>query len=306
VRRRAALLVTLPLALACGCGDDARKGARPAPVPSTAPAAPAPRAEAPMPAIELPPPGEARAVRNGARYALASNDAPAGDALAALADEAGFAIEGELSEPDARTGRIELRDVTALAALRAVLAGEEYVAHVEPQGSGGSTLSRVTIGPAATPPAAAEPAPAPDARARRDAAPPGDEESPGEAERRALVDRDWQDPRDSVRLEAMEQMEPELDRDKLAELLRADPSPEVRAAAADLLAESEPFAATEPLLAALGDRDPAVVLAAVRSLEDVYDAVPNPRIRERVAALREHGDPSVRAAVADFEEWIAP
>jgi hypothetical protein len=73
-----------------------------------------------------------------------------------------------------------------------------------------------------------------------------------------------------------------------------------------VLAEGDAFGVTEPLLAALEDRDPAVVLAAVRSLEDVYDAVPNPRIRERIAALREHQDANVRSAVADFEEWIAP
>ena len=117
--------------------------------------------------------------------------------------------------------------------------------------------------------------------------------------------RQWNDPRASVRLEAIERMDPEgEDRARLETLLREDESPEVRIAAAEALAEGDAFQVMEPLLGALGDPDPSVVAAAVRGLEDVYADAPNPRIRERVAELREHRDPGVREAVANFEEWI--
>ena len=188
-----------------------------------------------------------------------------------------------------------------------MLATVPFVAHFEPGPHGRSTLVRVTVGAAEAPepePSTADPKGKHAATARE--ATPDEAEEPGEAERRAAVDRDWEDPRDSVRLETIEQMEPDLDRDKLAKLLAADPSADVRAAAAELLAEGDVFGVTDPLLGALEDRDPTVVLSAVRSLEDVYDSVPDPRIRERIAALRAHSDANVRAAVADFEEWIAP
>jgi hypothetical protein len=283
------------VALACGPDESARSPAEPPPAPAT----PAPPARpAPPPAIELPPPGEARAVGSGGRYAFASNGATVADALDALAAEARFAVQGEPGGDGAPGTRLELRDASALDALRAILAGEAFVAHFERDAQGAVTLARVTLGAAAPAAEAAPPAAEPAADA-----PPEDAE---DAERRAAIERDWQDARDSVRLEAIDAMEPDADVEKLGAMVRADPSAEVRAAAAEVLSEGDAFAVTEPLLAALDDRDPAVVLAAVRSLEDVYDAVPNPRIRERIAGLREHQDASVRSAVSDFEEWIAP
>jgi hypothetical protein len=301
---RAALLVTLFLALACG-RDDA--GERATSAPRAAAAQAAAQRPAPPPAIELPPPGEARAVRSGERYAFASNGAPTADALGALAAEAHFEVEGEPAGAGAPGARLELRDVGALDALRAILAEEAWVAHFAPDAAGHATLARVRVGAPAPSAAPEEP---PRGAAGHTPEPPAPHASPpedeAETDRRAAVERDWQDARDSVRLEAVDAMEPDLDAEKLAALVRADPSPEVRAAAAEVLSEGDAFSVTEPLLGALEDRDPSVVLAAVRSLEDVYDAVPNPRIRERIAALREHQDANVRAAVADFEEWIAP
>ena len=300
MNRAAPLLALAFFALACG-RDDAGEHA------PSAPLAAAPRATAehpaPPPAIELPPPGEARAVRSGERYAFASNGAPTADALDALAAEAHFEVEGEPGGAGAPGPRLELRDVGALVALRAILAEEAWVAHFAPDAAGHATLARVSVGAPAASAAPEEPSRATPEQPTPHASPPEDE---AEADRRAAVERDWQDARDSVRLEAVDAMEPDLDGEKLAALVRADPSPEVRAAAAEVLSEGDAFTVTEPLLGALDDRDPSVVLAAVRSLEDVYDAVPNPRIRERIAALREHQDANVRAAVADFEEWIAP
>jgi hypothetical protein len=292
------------LALACGPGEGEERAAKTTDAPAS-PAAPA--RPAPPPAIELPPPGEARAVRSGDRYTFASNGAPTADALEALAAEARFEIEGGPAGAGAPGARIELRDVGAIEALRVILAQEPWIAHFAPDASGQVTLARVRVG-APTASAAPERPPRTAPRSAPDGPAPHEapDEDPAEADRRAAVARDWQDARDSVRLEAVDAMEPDLDGEKLAALLRADPSPEVRAAAAEVLSEGDAFTVTEPLLGALEDRDPSVVLAAVRSLEDVYDAVPNPRIRERIAALREHQDANVRAAVADFEEWIAP
>jgi hypothetical protein len=300
---RAACVALAACALACGSGEESRPQASP-----SAPAQEMPSARAaeepPPPPIEMPPPGEVRAVRSGERYSVLSNGARLADQLEALAAEARFEIEGD--PPDDVTP-IELRDVSAIGALRAMLATVPFVAHFEPGPRGRSTLVRVTLGAAEAPAPEASPAPprSKHASPAREAA-PNEAEEPGEAERRAAVDRDWEDPRDSVRLETIEQMEPDLDRDKLAKLLATDPSADVRAAAAELLAEGDAFGVTDPLLGALEDRDPTVVLSAVRSLEDVYDSVPDPRIRERIAALRAHSDANVRAAVADFEEWIAP
>ena len=117
--------------------------------------------------------------------------------------------------------------------------------------------------------------------------------------------RDAEDPDADVRLGAVESMEPDAgDRTRLERMLRDDPSPEVRAAAAEQLAEGDPFDATASLLGALADADPAVVEAAVRALEDVYDEAPDPRIRESIGVLREHRDADVREAVEEFEGWI--
>ena len=54
----------------------------------------------------------------------------------------------------------------------------------------------------------------------------------------------------------------------------------MRVAAAERLADGDPFEVVDSLLAALADPEPEVVAAAVRSLEDVYAEAPNPRIRE--------------------------
>jgi HEAT repeat protein len=100
-------------------------------------------------------------------------------------------------------------------------------------------------------------------------------------------------------------MDPEgADRALLERMLRDDASAEVRQAAAESLAEGNAFEVTPPLLGALADPDPGVVAAAVRGLEDVYDEAPDPRIRQKIAGLREHRDADVREAVEEFESWV--
>jgi len=288
-------------------------------------------------ALSLPPPGEVRVARRAARFDLAANEAPALLALEELSVHAGFRVERAAGEPAAREPRtVWLHDVSAARAANALLAGIEHHLHYEfadgvldpsrPFEGREVILARVTIGALADAPAAeasrgghsaarapgagrlgragersAAEAPAPDPPAARR----GDAGTPAPPPLDEDLARGLRDPDPDVRLEALEQLDPEGPQQAhLAALVREDPSPEVRVAAAERLAEGDPFAATPPLLAALADPDPAVVEAAVLALEDVYDAAPDPRIRESVAVLREHRDPAVREAVESFESWV--
>jgi hypothetical protein len=305
VRRTALLLL---LVAACG-----REPAR-----SPAPAAPPSRA-AESPAPDLPPPGEARAARLGGRYSVLATDAAPAEILAALAAAAGFEVEGAGGAPEAPRS-LALREVTLESALASILGGVAYDVQFAPgTGAAGAmpTPIRVRI---ARDPAGAGPRPGPTPEAPRPRPPPGTEagaeassardpaaleSARAEAERAESVARGWTDPRDAVRLEAVAQMDPEAapDRARLGALLRADPSPEVRIAAAEALAEGDPFAVMDALLGALEDPEPEVIAAAVRALEDVYEEAPSPRIRERIQGLAQHRDATVREAVAEFEEW---
>jgi hypothetical protein len=307
--RRLALLLAVLLA-ACG---EPTTGARRAPD----------RAPPPSAAPPLPEPGELRVERSGDRYTVLASDIPQLAALAELAALAGFRVELGAPEAASRALRLELREVSLERALARILSGMPRQVHYEfadgdlsperPFAGRPVELTRVSVGTPAQPAEAApgpraEPAPA-DAR---DAAPSAEparlraEAEARERERAATVERDWRDPRPGVRLDAIEQMEPgsEDDRMRLAILLRDDSSAEVRSAAAERLAEGNPFAVTDSLLAALEDDDPRVAAAAVSALEDVYAEAPNPRIRERVTALRDDRDAEVREAVASFEEWL--
>lgn len=322
-RLPASLRLAVPLALAgallaCGEASEPPTGQR---------AAQASRASAsarsPLPAA-----GEILASREAGRYTLLASEISPAAALAELSVLAGFRVEPEAGELPAGPLRLELRGVRFEQALAAILGGVAYQVHYEfadgdltPRRSFAGrpvVLSRVTIrepGSGALAPAGA---PDPDARAamvpvRENArseealerAERRDEADARERERAAAVERDWRDARASVRLDAVEQMEPEDadDRRRLASLLRDDPSSEVRSAAAERLAEGNPFHVREPLLEALGDPDPAVVASAIGALEEVYAEVPDPRIRELVTGLRGQRDAAVREAVASFEEW---
>lgn len=324
--RGGALLTLLALAAACGEPRAAEPGSR-----ASAPEPPAAleRAAEPLPAAGL-----VRVARRGERYDVLASEAPPRAALTELAALAGFRIEPDSADLPAAPVRLELRDVRLEDALRAILRGVAYDAHYEHASRDAErdarlaapriALTRITLAPsrsAAETARAERPAP-PSAhgRERGGPAPPGEDDRLQDAERERLraeaeavereraeaVERDWRDARTGVRLEAIERMEPDAqaDRERLAVLLRDDPSAEVRMAAAERLAEGDPFAVSDTLLEALDDADPEVVASAVRGLEDVYAEAPDPRIRERVTALREHRDAEVREAVSDFEAWI--
>lgn len=307
VRRGAAALgVAL---LVAGCGDCG-------PRPTSAPAPP-PRAAEPAP---LPEAGGVRVSRSGDRYTVLASGAAPADVLAELSVAAGFRVE-QGDEAPAAPLRLALQDVPLERALAAILPGVAYQVHYEfadgdpsperPLGERPVVLTRVSVGerpqrgeaePGAAVPAArtAEPGERDEEREQQRA-----EREARDRERALALDRDSRDPRASVRLEAIEQMEPDGDdRLRLAALLREDTVPEVRVAAAERLGDGDPFEVVDSLLEALADPEPEVVAAAVRSLEDVYAEAPDPRIRVAVTALREHRDAGVREAVARFEEWL--
>jgi hypothetical protein len=303
--------VLLALLLAAACGRESAAPARPAaPLPAAA--------RQPERPPELPPAGEVRVLRSGERYTVLANGAPPAAALAALADAADLETEvGSEPLPDVPL-HLALRELALERALAAILRGVAFDVRFEPGprepgAAPAARATRVLVGaPAAAPLASAPPPRA--ARAPAEAARPGareprpkeEQEGADERERLAFVAARVGDPRESVRIEAIEHMDPENDEERgiLERLLRGDPSGDVRIAAAQALAEGNAFLVTDVLLAALDDPAPELVAASVRALEDVYAEAPNPRVRERVQALREHRDAEVRQAVSEFEEWI--
>ena len=332
--RRSALAVAFLCLL--GCEVEAPQPATPPVPPALAArrAAPAGRPEA---ALALPE-GAVRVTRSGAGFSVLAHHAPPFEALAALGEAAGFRTELGAGAPEAAPLLLALESAPLEDALAEILAGIPYHVHYEfadgdlspkrPFEGREVVLTRVGVGELASagapPPTAVLPrgpvdpgrrGPPPRAEGSRFGKRPDrddperarqrEEAAARERERAEKVARQWDDPREDARLEAVELMEPEgEDLARLETLLQGDPSPEVRVAAAETLADGEAFEVMDGLLAALGDSDPGVVAAVVRGLEDVYGDAPSPRIRERVLELREHRDPGVREAVAAFEEWI--
>lgn len=325
-RGRAAILAALAVGL---LGGGCERGEPPA---SRAPA-PAPARDA---GLALPALGATRVERRGDRYDIAASDARAEDALAELSIQAGFRVErGSGPLPSARR-TVWLRDVSLERAVAAILAGVPHSVHHEfadgdldparPFEGRTVALARVTLGALGDGAERRRGRPGRDGRWERGAV--GESEggrkeareadarggertlraAPADAaaaERAEALAREAEDPDPDVRLGAVERLDPDVSgRARLERMLRQDASPEVRAAAAERLAEGDPFDATDGLLGALADTDPVVVEAAVRALEDVYDDAPDPRIRESIGVLREHRDADVRAAAEEFEAWI--
>jgi hypothetical protein len=318
-----------------GCEGEAHPPAAP-PAPSAAPSAAAPSRSDPAAALALAE-GAVQVTRSGEGWTVLAHRAAPFEVLTDLGEAAGFRAERSAGAPEGAPLTLALEGASLESALAAILAGLSHHVHYEfadgdlsparPFEGREVMLARVRVGDlAAAPgvPRAARPAsdpgrrgPPPIAERRRgekgtvreddpERARMREEAAARDSDRAEKVARQWNDPRESARLEAVELMTPEAedDRGRLESLLAGDPSPEVRAAAAETLAQGDAFEVMESLLAALGDPDPSVLAAVVQGLEDVYDDAPNPRIRERVAELREHRDPSVREAVAAFEEWI--
>jgi HEAT repeat protein len=79
---------------------------------------------------------------------------------------------------------------------------------------------------------------------------------------------------------------------KLADLMLHDPSPQVRAAAAERLGGVGTNEAVNALLRGLGDPDPTVVLSAIDALSFAGDETVVPDLKN----LLQHPDPKVREA----------
>jgi hypothetical protein len=110
-----------------------------------------------------------------------------------------------------------------------------------------------------------------------------------------------ENPNPLARSEALEEIDPEgPGRDVLLDYLEADPDPRVRAAAAEQLSMTDSFKAVRGLVGALYDPDSRVVLKAVEALDLLGDESLIPEL----AALRNHGDPAVREAVAEALEAL--
>jgi hypothetical protein len=259
--------------------------------------------------------GVAVSAEGGGRYRVVARGAPRFQVLQELARTAGFEIEVGTGDPSPlRLIELDLDGAGAEEALAEILGDVPRELHYEPAapGADAARLARVTVGLPPPVPIASATVPPPEPggeglvlhprRGRRGAG-----RAQSEEDRLAEIEakRRSSDPADRAR--AAELMEPEQELPALLTYLADDPSGEVRARAAESLADvpegERAFRVREGLLGALRDPDPAVVAAAVTSLEDLYDVLPDPRIRARVLALGGRGDPRVRAAVDSFREW---
>jgi hypothetical protein len=304
-----ALALGAALALFAACGDEETPPARRTSASQPAPAAR--RSEEPRLRVERDGAGSFRVRARGApRIKLLEEIARL--ARFAIVPGPGGAVPGRLD--------LELEGASVEEVLERILADVPHHLHYEAGAAEGGevALRRLTVG--ALPPSAAAPPAAgtPRRAGARSGKRPGDER-PGRAggpEERARSEEERlaeiEAGRDSrfadERAAAAALMRAEENLPELLALLAEDPSAEVRGNAAAALGEAEggetAYRAADALLGALGDGDPAVVAAAVASLEELYDVIPDPRIRAGVEPLARHADPRVRAAVASFREWV--
>jgi hypothetical protein len=279
-----ALLALAVFGVSCTCGEDGPAATPPAPI--------APPSGEPEP--ELPAPGSALFWSSAAGFNALVNEVSRPLALQQLAREARFEL--------VFAEELDARDTIVLQAvgvpLEDILADLlEDIPHELDYGrdpdDGRRVLTRVTVGAAAS----AE-APAPE---RRAAVPPESMLQDRDPELRAELYRQLEDPDPELRAEAAAW----LDTDdegiaRLGEILANDPSPLVRAAAAETLGEEESPVAVQLLLRALRDPDPQVVVEALDALEYIGDETIIPEL----SFLREHPSPEVREAAAEAIDWL--
>jgi HEAT repeat protein len=105
-----------------------------------------------------------------------------------------------------------------------------------------------------------------------------------------------------MRIEAVEGLDPEGPAlAALLEVLKTDPDARVRERAAKQGGEADGFMACAGLLDALGDRETAVVLQALASIEFSCDASVAPIVAQRCAAA---ADPMVQARCAEAIDFL--
>ena len=311
--RLCAVLLWQLTACVLACGHDEKETGRVEPLP-----APAPLEQAPA-HVELPPlpaRGEVTLEPSGDTLTLLANQAPRGRVLRKLKQLRDFELI--LAEPKAARGAVTLRlaGVSVEDAIVSTLSGVSFSLHYAVADML-SLVDRVTIGDAGVE-AGATAATAKDLRrakrkelrrklarsreekANEQAAPSEEERSRQREEAAAELERGLTSPDARTRAAAVET----LDEENVPELLDHlgnDRSPDVRAAAAQALgALAATRANTSALVAALGDPDPQVVMAALDSLQWLDD----PSVIPDVKGVLDHPDSDVRALAAETVDWL--
>jgi hypothetical protein len=238
-----------------------------------------------------------------------ANRAPVRAVLEELAREAGFELELAGLEERARV-TLRARDARTEDVLAEALRGIPYSLDFGSGPDGGvGALLRVRVGRPA------------DDRTKRVAEAPGSPTPRDEADREPRVITTEEVERRSARLEELQAeilaqvedsdsatraeaarwLQPDVEGLAVAErLLAEDPSPDVRAAAAESLADGDSVGAVSVLLGALDDPDPRVVMAALDALEFAGDATIIPAL----SPLLQHRDVAVRERTIEAIEFL--
>jgi hypothetical protein len=235
-----------------------------------------------------------------------ANQAPRGAIVAALAEAVGFELvlggEVDLSQP--LTLHVESEPLELVLA-RSLAGVSHALVYEQDPASGAQRLARLTLGlPDAEPKLASAGDRAGRRRERmRPELTPEQREAREERGRELreeslakLVSFDAGERADGVKwldVSSTEGFEAAKER------LESDEAPAVRAAAAEVLMESD-VGAVQPLLQALDDPDSRVVLAALEALEFVGDASTIPQL----APLLKHSDVEVRERTVEAIEFL--
>ena len=127
-------------------------------------------------------------------------------------------------------------------------------------------------------------------------------DSGADAEDRSL--EDLESPDAELRAHAVSALMPEDDElDRLIAVLARDPSPLVRAAAAEELGDADDPRAVDALIGALADGHREVVLEVIDALAWLEDSSAVPAL---VSLLGTTGDPELLDAAVEAIDWIAP
>ncbi len=291
--RHAALLALL-IPLACGRGEDAGRAERR--LTAERPASPegASAAEAALPGR-----GEFEVSFGAGGIVARANQAPRRRVLEALARETDLVIVAfvEGGDPDGAV-TLDSEGEPIEVVLARALSGVPF--SVEPLDAEGRARLAVVVGKGASAARAAS--------AARLAAPSRLLDPRVQAERvqranqlegDALAQLESPDPRDRVEGVEWADLASVTGYEAVLERLANDPDASVRAAAAESLGSAD-VGAVRPLLSALTDPEPSVVVSALDSLEMLADA----SILPELAPALEHPDASVRERAKEVIEFL--